>query len=74
MLHIIHDVKQSDYQSRCHHREFREDEKKFEKYKDAEKWLKKLSFKNTVKKKVLGLRLFCMLFLYISKRFIYEMC
>ncbi len=58
MLHIIHDVKQSDYQSRCHHRDFREDEKKFERYKDAEKWLKKLSFKNTVKKKVFGFRLF----------------
>ncbi|NOQ55978.1 MAG: hypothetical protein GQ477_04205 [Nanohaloarchaea archaeon] len=52
MLHIIHDVEKTDYQSRAHHKRFRDDEKKFEKYADAEKWLLKLSTVNTLKKKV----------------------
>lgn len=56
MLHIVHDVKQSDYQNRCHHREFREDEKKFERYEDAEKWLTKLSAMNSIKRKFIKKR------------------
>ena len=54
MLHIIHDAKQTDYQNRSHHKAFRDDEKLFEKYSEAERWLKMLSVKNIVKKKVFG--------------------
>ena len=55
MLHIVHESKQTDYQSRAHHKKFREDEKKFEKYSDAEKWLKMLSVKNGLKRKIFGM-------------------
>ncbi len=52
MLHIVHDVEKTDYQTRAHHSKFKADEKKFEKYKEAEKWLVRLSTVNTVKKRV----------------------
>ena len=55
MLHIMHDAKQTDYQNRSHHKKFRDDEKKFEKYSEAERWLKILSVKNGLKRKVFGL-------------------
>ncbi|MBW6462315.1 MAG: hypothetical protein K0B07_04685 [DPANN group archaeon] len=52
MLHIIHDVEKTNYQMRAHHSKFKVDEMKFEKYKDAEKWLAKLSIVNTAKIRV----------------------
>ena len=52
MLHIIHDVKKTAYSNCAHHAEFKTDEQKFERYKEANRFLTRISTIGMLKKSV----------------------